>query len=92
MTINKETDMSEEVEDKAGEIYGNCYEAIVVRPNGDRWDVYDGHDGPLVDTVDTAVLVELGESYDMPVRNGDGSYWDPPAGWNQKITNAGHRG
>lgn len=63
------------IPEQAGSLYDACYEAIVVKSNGDRWDVYDGSDGPYVATVDTAVLIEVDDTYDMPVQMVDGTDW-----------------
>lgn len=60
------------VHDQAGYIYGSVFEEIRVSPNGERWDV---RDGPLVGTVDAAVLDDIDANYDMPVLRVDGSYW-----------------
>ncbi len=65
------------IRDQAAYVYDLC-SGIAVSANGDRWDVFDGPDGPYVETVDTAVLVELNDSYDLPVRLVDGSYWNAP--------------
>lgn len=64
------------VEDQAASLYYACHEFNVV-PRGDQWDVHDGPNGPLVGTVDVAVLIELDDNYDQPVQTADGSEWDP---------------
>lgn len=64
-----------EISDQAGYLYASCYDEIRVAPNGDRWDVFDGVGGPLIATVDTAVLDDIEANYDMPVQMIDGSAW-----------------
>jgi hypothetical protein len=63
------------IPEQAGSLYALCDEAIVVKPNGDQWDVFDGPGGSYVDTVDTAVLIEVDDHYDMPVQLVDGADW-----------------
>jgi hypothetical protein len=65
----------QQISDQAGFIYAACYEAIRVAPHGEGWDVFDGVDGPLVGTVDAAVLDDIEANYDMPVQLIDGSDW-----------------
>lgn len=63
------------VPEQAGSLYALCYDAIVVAPHGDQWDVFDGPGGSYVDTVDTAVLIELDDHYNMSIQLADGSAW-----------------
>jgi len=63
------------IQNQAGYVYSVCFDAITVAPNGAQWDVFNGPGGSRVDTVDTAVLTELDNNYDLPVRLIDGSDW-----------------
>jgi len=62
------------IQDQAAYLYDAC-EEVAVAPNGDRWAVFDGPGGPLVDTVDKAVLHHLDDNYDLPVWLLDGTPW-----------------
>lgn len=66
------TEMS--IQNTASHLYDSCQE-IVVAPNGERWDVFDGPGGPRIDTVDASVLRHVEDNYDSPVHMVDGSVW-----------------